>query len=163
MVVMLSPPTDTTSELPPDETGQDGAVTETGETAEDVAERLRRRYPPNRVPRPVLLAVLAVAVAGAVAWVIWAATAFSTPPVAARVAAYTVTSNTSIDVVLTVDRRNPAQSATCRVVAQSPDFQPVAEQRVAIAPSQARVVDVSITLTTLRRATTATVSGCAID
>jgi hypothetical protein len=131
-------------------------------TAAEVADRLRRRYPPARAPRPLIISLVAIGVAGALAWLIWAAYAFSTPAVSAQVASYTVTSNTTIDVTVTIDRRDPSQPATCRVLAQSSDFQPVAEQQVAVPASSARLVDTHITLTTLRRATTAVVKGCTL-
>ena len=128
-----------------------------------VAERLRRRYPPPRVPRAVIIALVAIGVAGAIAWLIWAASSYATPPVSAQVAAYTVTSNTTIDITLTVDRRDPTRAASCRVLAQSSDFQPVAEQQIAIAAGGARLVDTHVTLTTLRRATTAVAKGCTLS
>ena len=134
----------------------------TPSTSAEVADRLRRRYPVARLRRPLVVSVVAVGVAGALAWLIWAAYAFSTPAVSAQVAGYTVTSNTTIDVTLTIDRRDPSHPATCRVLAQSSDFQPVAEQQVAIPASSVRLVDTHITLTTLRRATTAVVKGCSL-
>ena len=44
---------------------------------------------------------------------------------------------------------------TCRVIAQAADFQPVAEEDVAVEASTATVVDKPVTLVTLRRAATA--------
>lgn len=111
----------------------------------------------------MIITLVAVGVAGALAWLVWAASSYATPPVSAQVAGYTVTSNTTIEVTLTIDRRDPSRPATCRVLAQASDFQPVAEQPVAIQPSSARLVDTHLTLTTLRRATTAVVKGCTLD
>ena len=128
----------------------------------DVAERLRRRYPPPRVSRPVIITLVAVGVVGAIAWVIWAASSYATPPVSAQVSGYSVTSNTTIDVTLTVDRRDPTRPATCRVLVQASDFQPVAEQQILIEAGGPRLVDAHITLTTLRRATTAVAKGCTV-
>jgi len=129
----------------------------------DVAERLRRRYPRPRVPRPLLVVAIGIGVAVALGWLIWAALFHSQPAVAAQVSAYSVVSDTAIDVTLTVDRRNPAQPVTCQVLAQAADFAPVGEQQVAVPAATARVVDQKLTLVTLRRAVTATVKGCTVD
>ena len=129
----------------------------------DVAERLRRRYPRPRLPRPLLVVAIGVGVAVAVGWLIWAALFHSQPAVAAQVSAYSVVSDTAIEVTLTVDRRNPAQPVTCQVLAQAADFAPVGEQQVAVAAAAAKVVDQKLTLVTLRRAVTATVKGCTVD
>lgn len=126
------------------------------------AERLARRYPPPRVPRrtKVLLTVLATVVA--LAWLVWAALLHATPAVSGDVAGFRVVSDTSIEVTMTVQRRDPTQPASCRLLAQSTDFQPVAERTVPVEASPHPVVDVGVTLTTLRRATSVTVTGCAL-
>ena len=129
----------------------------------DAADRLRRRYPKPRVPRPAKVAMIGLGVVIAMSWLIWAALAHSRPAAAAQVAAYAVISDTEMSVTISVDRRDPSVPVTCRVIAQSADFQPVAEQQVAIEASTARVVDKKIVLTTLRRATSASVKGCVVD
>ena len=129
----------------------------------DVAERLRRRYPPPRVPRPALVVAIGIGAAVALGWLIWAALFHSQPAVTARVSAYSVVSDTAIDVTLTVDRRDPAQPVTCRVLAQAADLSNVGEQQVAVGAATAQVVDLKLTLVTLRRATVATVQGCTLD
>ena len=95
-------------------------------------------------------------------WLIWVASVRANPPVSARIAAYTVQSDTRITATLTVDRPNPARPVACRVLAQATDFQPVAEQLVRVRASTSRVVDVRVDLTTLRRATTAVVRECSL-
>jgi hypothetical protein len=129
----------------------------------DATERLRRRYPRSRMPRPLLIALVGVGATVALCWLVWAALFHSRPPVVAQVAAYTVVSDTSIAVTLTVERRDPSQPVTCRLLAQAEDFQPVAEEEVAVEASTAKVVDKSITLVTLRRAATVVTKGCTID
>jgi hypothetical protein len=133
--------------------GQTGRVT-------DAAERLRRRYPPPRLPRPVLVGLVALGSAVGMAWLIWAALSHATPAVSAQVSAFDITSDTSIMVTMTVQRSDPSVAATCRVIAQSPDFQPVAEREVVVEPSDVKLADIKLELTTLRRATSASVSGC---
>jgi hypothetical protein len=142
--------------LPMGESAHNGQMSE-------AAERLRRRYPGPLVPRPVLVGAIGVGVAVALAWLIWAALFHSQPAVAAQVSAYTVVSDSQIDVILTVDRRNPAQPVTCRVLAQAADVSDVGEQQVAVGPATARVVNQKVSLVTLRRAATATVEGCTVD
>jgi hypothetical protein len=82
--------------------------------------------------------------------------------VAASVPSYRVTSDTSMDVTITVQRRDPSIPVTCRVLAQSTDFQPVAELEVPVPASTVELADIRLTLTTLRRATSASVSGCRV-
>jgi len=115
------------------------------------------------MPKPLLIALVGVGVTIAVSWLVWAALFHSRPAVVAQVAAYTVVSDTSISMTLTVERRDPGQPVTCRVVAQAADFQPVAEEEVAVEASTATVVDKPVTLVTLRRAATAVAKGCTID
>ena len=79
----------------------------------------------------------------------------SSPPVAAR--------KPHAATFHTVQRDDPSTPATCRLLAQSTDFQPVAESPVPIPASTAEVVDLKVTLTTLRRATSATVRSCTSD
>lgn len=61
---------------------------------------------------------------------------------------------------MTVQRPDPSVAATCRVIAQSTDFQPVAEQEVEVPASAIALANITLKLTTLRRATSASVTGC---
>ncbi len=126
-----------------------------------VAERLRRRYPAPLIRRPVWIGLAVVLLAAGIGWVVWAGLHFSRPVVAAQIAGFDVTSDTRMSVTLTVDRTDPSIPVVCRVVAQSSDHAPVAEQQVAVGPSTAKVVNTTIDLTTLRRAATAVVRECA--
>jgi len=128
--------------------------------AAGVAERLARRYPPPLVRRRTKVLLVVVATAVALAWLVWAALLHATPAVSGDVAGFRVVSDTSIEVTMTVQRDDPSQPATCRLLAQSTDFQPVAESSVPVAASAFKVVDVPVTLTTLRRATSVTVRSC---
>lgn len=140
----------------------DGVQTTTV-TDSAAADRLRRRYPPPRVPKGAKIALVAVGVAIALSWLVWAALVHARPAVSAQVLSYTVTSDTTIAVVMTVDRRDASTPVTCRVIAQSADFQTVGEQQVAVPATAARVVNVDVNLTTLRRATAPSVKGCTVD
>jgi hypothetical protein len=134
---------------------QNGAVN-------DAADRLARRYPPPRLPRPVLVGLVAAGTALGLGWLVWAALAHATPAVTAQVSSFQIVSNTAMKVTVTVQRADPSVAATCRVIAQATDFQPVAEQEVPIPVSSVPLADIRIELTTLRRATSASVSGCRV-
>jgi len=128
----------------------------------DAAERLRRRYPKPRMPRPLLLGMISVGVVIALTWLIWAALRHSQPLADGRVQAYQITSDTSVAVTISVQRHDPSIPVRCRVLAQAADFQPVGEQEVLVAASPSKVVDVNLVLTTLRRATAVVIKGCTV-
>jgi hypothetical protein len=128
----------------------------------DAAERLRRRYPKPRMPRPLLVGLISVSVVLALTWLVGTALRHAQPVAAAHVQAYQVTSDTAVSVTISVQRRDPAVPVTCRVLAQAADFQPVGEQQVPIAASPHRIVDVNVVLTTLRRAAAVVIKGCTV-
>jgi hypothetical protein len=129
----------------------------------EAAERLRLRYPQSRLPRPILAIAVVVLAAVFLGWLVWTASVHSTPAVSGQVTSYTVLSDREIAVTLTVDRPDPSRAAVCNVVAQAEDFQAVgALDRVQIPAVEQRVVDVTFTLKTLRRATTASVKSCSL-
>ena len=125
-----------------------------------VAERLARRYPPPLVSRRKKIAITAVATLVALGWLVWAALLHADPAVSGDIAGFKVVSDTSIEVTLTVQRGDPSRPATCSLLAQSTDFQPVAESVVQVEASPYAVVNKTLTLTTLRRATSVTVRSC---
>ena len=129
----------------------------------DAAERLRRRYPRSRLPRPVLILAVGLVAAIGLGWLIWAALFHSRPAVGAQVSAFTVASDAAIDVTLTVERREPTQPVSCRVIAQAADSRTVGEQRVSVEATSVRLVDVRVRLVTLRRAAGATVEDCRLE
>jgi hypothetical protein len=127
------------------------------------AERLALRYPPPMVSRRTKIAITAVATLVALSWLVWTALLHADPTVSGDIAGYQVVSDTSIDVTMSVQRGDPSRPATCSLLAQSTDFQPVAESTVPVGASTHQVVDVHVTLTTLRRATSVTVRSCTSD
>jgi predicted secreted Zn-dependent protease len=128
----------------------------------DATERLRRRYPKPRMPRPLLVGMISVAVVLALTWLIWAALRYSQPVAAAHVQAFQITSDTSVAVTISVQRRDPSVPVTCRVLAQAEDFQPVGEQQVLVTASPRKIIDVDLVLTTLRRATGVVIKECTV-
>jgi hypothetical protein len=133
------------------------------EVAGEVAERLRRRYPRSRVPRPVAFALVAVLFGLALWWLVATALHHARPVAAAQVSAYTVRSDTRIAVTMTVDRLDPSVAVTCRLVAQAQDYQIVGERAVQVPSGTVPLVNVNVELVTLRRATSAVVKGCTAD
>ncbi len=125
-----------------------------------VAERLRRRYPRSRVPRPLVLVLVGIGVALAGTWLVQTAWHRARPPAVAEVSAFHVVSDTKVDVTLKVERPNPSVVATCRLIAQAQDLQLVGEQAVSVPASNQRRVDVPVSIITLRRAVSASVRGC---
>jgi hypothetical protein len=110
-----------------------------------------------------MIALVGIGTALALWWLVTTALRYSRPPAAAQVSAFTIRSDTRIAVSMTVDRLDPAVPVSCRVVAQAQDFQIVGERSVRVPSGTARLVNVSLELVTLRRATTATVKGCTPD
>ena len=127
-----------------------------------MAERLRRRYPRPRLPRPVLVALVALLVAVAGWWLVATAWQRARPPISAEVSAFQVETDTKINVTLTVERPDPSLPVTCRVVAQANDAGIVGEQAVTVPAAAARQMELSVTLITLRRAVSAEVRGCSV-
>lgn len=123
-------------------------------------ERLARRYPAPRVPRPLLIGIVAVLATASLSWLVWTALVHAQPVVSANVAAYTVVSDRRIDATVTIDRTDPSVPVVCRVSAQAEDFQPVGELNLSVEATTERVVNVGISITTLRRATTAVIREC---
>jgi hypothetical protein len=123
-------------------------------------ERLARRDPKPQVPRPVVIGLVVVIALAALTWLVWSAAVHSRPAVSARVTTFTVVSDSRIDAIVTVDRPDPSVKVVCRVSAQAADFQPVGEVNLPVEAASQRVVNVDISITTLRRATTAVVREC---
>ena len=140
------------------ESRQNVEVTEDPRQA--VAERLRRRYPRSRVPRPVVLVLVGIGVALALSWLVVTAWQRARPPAVAEVKAFHVVSDTKIEITLSVERPNPSVVATCRLIAQAQDLGLVGEQAVSVPGSDQRRVDVVVSMTTLRRAVSTSVRGC---
>lgn len=129
---------------------------------DEVAERLRLRYPRSRLPRPVLIVVVGVLAAAALAWLVWAGALNANPAVTGQVTSYQVQSDREVAFTLTVDRPDPSRAAVCRVVAQSADYQSVGAVDVEVPARAERVVDVHAAVKTLRRATNASYRSCSL-
>jgi hypothetical protein len=128
--------------------------------ATEVEIRLSRRYPPPRVDRRIKIALIGTVTACALAWLVSTALVHARPAVAAQVLSFDVRSDTNMSAEILVQRRDPTALAVCRVLAQSTDFQPVAEEDVDAPPDHSELTRVQVDLTTLRRATSIKVTTC---
>jgi hypothetical protein len=131
-------------------------------TSSEAAERLRLRYPRSRLPRPVLITGVAALAAVFLTWLIWTALVGSNPAVTAQVSSYRVVSDREVSFTLTVDRPDPSRAAVCTVVAQSEDYQSVGALEVEVPPRPEHIVDITTSLKTLRKATSASSKSCTV-
>ena len=113
--------------------------------------------------RPLLVSLISIGVLLALTWLVWTALLHSRPVVAGEVVTLRIDSDTSVSATISVERRDPSKPITCRVLAQAADFQPVGEQLVPVAASSDHLVNASVVLTTLRRATGVVVRGCTMN
>jgi hypothetical protein len=134
----------------------------TQSTPSEAAERLRLRYPRSRLPRPVLISGVAVLGGVFLSWLIWTALIGANPAVTAQVSSYTVVSDREVRFTLTVDRPDPSRAAVCTVVAQSEDYQAVGALDIQVPPRAERIVDITTSLRTLRKATSASSKSCSL-
>lgn len=125
----------------------------------DAAARLARRYPPPPRRRWWIPLAVVLAVAG-LAWLVWAGGHGATGVVTARVDAFTVRSDTQIDVTLTIDRPDPGKGAECVVFAQAVSYDRVGELTVSVPPGGSELTQLKVGLKTYQRATTADIDSC---
>ena len=124
--------------------------------------RIAARYPGRR-PADVLVTVVALAaLIGAIAVVVSAALVRANPPVDAMVRQFDVTSPQEIAVTLVVQRSDPSLPATCSLFAQAVNYEHVGELDVAIPPDTETLTKVSLTMKTLKQATSVSVERCEI-
>lgn len=142
----------------PARTAQPGQARMDPVTDPDAAARLARRYPPPR--RRWWIPLAAGLGATGAAWLVWAGLHGATGVVTARVDAFTVRADTLIDVVVTVDRPDPARGAECLLYAQAVSFDRVGELALVVPPGGERLTRVEVGLRTFKRATTAAVESC---
>ncbi len=128
-------------------------------TDPDAAARLARRYPPPPRRRGWIPVAIVLAVLGA-AWLVWAGGHGATGVVTARVDAFTVRSDSQIDVTVTIDRPDPSKGARCQLYAQAVSYDRVGELSVTVPPGGERLTRQHIELRTFKRATTAVIDSC---
>ena len=114
------------------------------------------------MPRPLLVGLIGVGVVLSDMAGVDRAAALQ-PAVAAQVVTFRIDSDTSVSATISVERRDPSLPATCRMLAQAADHQPVGEQQVPVAASANRVVEADLMFATLRRAAVVVVKGCTVN
>lgn len=135
--------------------GQNGPVTIT----EADRERVRRRYPPNRLPPAVMLA-LGVLIAMLIGYVVWVGSYRANPPVTGRIDSFSVVSDTEVRARLTVDRPDPTVTVRCFLVVQAVSYDRVGERWIDVPPGTERLTEVDVSLRTFKRGTAVTVQTC---
>ena len=126
-------------------------------TAEERA-RVAARYPkPRRWPLVTLGVVFALLLGS---WTLWTALWHANPPVSAEVLSFAVVSDSEVQVVLHVDRPDPSIAGVCTLITQSQDYQQVGELDAQIEPGTDRLTDITVTIRTISRATSASLQSC---
>lgn len=140
-----------------------GMPTRTAPPADsEVAARLDRRYPRPRVSRRVVTVVVALLAVAGLSWTVWTGLDMATPAVAGRLDTYDVISDTETRFTLSVERPDPSQAATCRVIAQADNFERVGELSVEIPPGDQQLIRLDVELRTFRRAVSVSLDGCTV-
>lgn len=113
----------------------------------------------GRGRRPLLLALIGVLAVGGLAWLLWVASVQSTPTVASRLRTFDVTSPTSANATVEIERTDDVE-ATCRLQAKAEDFSIVGETTLTVPADGPRRQAVTTTLSTQRLATAVVLIGC---
>lgn len=158
--------------------GDNGTVSSTEDTAStldttgvhapsaqdpEVQQRLERRYPPDRISRPVKITATVAFAAIALAWLVWAALFHSNPPVGAQVSEFAVVDAGEITATLVVDRPDPSVAVTCQVYAEAVDYERVGEKVVHVGPGTETVERITVSVRTFRQAASVGTTGCTVD
>ena len=123
----------------------------------DLATRYGTTDPTRRRLLVSLVALLAVAFLG---WVAWAAFEHGDPAVTSDLVSYEVVDQHTATATFRVSRRTPDVRASCLLRAQAPDHTTVGELNVEVGPGGERVQTVTRTVRTEREATTVDAVGC---
>lgn len=124
-------------------------------------QRIAERYPTRR--RPWLIPVIAAPLLALLVFWLWVSAFHANPALAADVTGFEVTSDNEIRVTVMIDRAKPEVTGQCLVFAQAPNFERVGELVVPVAASTREVEEVTVTIRTFRRSTSASVDKCTAD
>ena len=149
--------------MSPDEASSDApltpdlAVARGPRTPEEKA-RIAARYPqPRRWPLITLGVVFALLLGS---WTLWTAVWHANPAVSAQVLSFDIVSDSEVQVVLHGDRPDPSIAGVCTVITQSVNYQQVGELDAQIEPGTDRLTDITVTIRTISRATSASLQSC---
>jgi hypothetical protein len=147
-----------TDEAPADAPPTDDPVVVRGPRTPDERARIAARYPrPRRWPLVTLGVVFALLLGS---WTLWTAMWHANPAVSAEVLSFDVVSDSEVQVVLHVDRPDPSIAGVCTVITQAENYQQVGELDAQIEPGTVRLTDMTVTIRTISRATSASLQGC---
>ena len=122
-------------------------------------ERIRRRYPPQRLS-PAVLGVLAVVVVMLIGYVIWVAVHRASPPVTGRIDTFQVVSDTEMKASLTVDRPDPSVAVKCFLIVQAVGYDRVGERWIEVPAGTEKLTTVDAAVRTFKRGTAISVESC---
>lgn len=128
-------------------------------TSEADRERVRRRYPNERV-NPAVMTVLGVVVLALIGYVVWVATSRANPPASGRIDTFQVVSDNEMLATLTVERPDPSQAVKCFLIVQAVSYDRVGERWVKLPPGTERLTAVEVSLRTFKRGTAISVESC---
>jgi hypothetical protein len=128
--------------------------TDSGRT--DLAARYGR---PSRVRRALVVGVVGVLALTGLVWLLWVAFIQSNPPVASRLQAFKITSETTATATILVERTKNVE-ASCRLQAKAADYSIVGEVTLTVPADSPRSQTLQATLTTQRDATSVVLVGC---
>ena len=128
--------------------------------SETDAQRIARRYPPSRTPKWlwIVVAVLMAGIGGT--WLLWSAFAGANPPISAKIVSWTVTSDQTMDVLVTTQRPDPARPAVCTITAQAESYETVGQYDIELGPGTEELEDHAIEIRTFKRPTSVKVLSC---
>lgn len=120
---------------------------------------LQARYGTRTRPRWLLPAVAAIALALAVGWVVWVATADK--PFHAKVFSYDVVNDHQTTIRLDIHRPKPV-ALECTVYAQAEDHSIVGERTVTTSENSPSSLRMTVAVQTERRAVTGVLKSCMV-
>lgn len=124
--------------------------------------RIAARYG-KRSPLDLVLAIVGgLAVLGAIGLVIATGLTRSNPPVAGMVRSFEVVSPSEITAELVIQRETPADAVECRLFAQAPSYETVAEDVVRVEPGTEHLTTVNVSLQTVKEATSISLDACRV-
>lgn len=124
--------------------------------------RIAARYA-KRSPLDLVLALVGgLAVLGAIGLVIATGLTRSNPPVAGMVRSFEVVSPSEITAELVIQRETPGDAVECRLFAQAPSYETVAEDIISVEPGTDHLTTVNVTLQTVKEATSISLDACRV-
>lgn len=122
--------------------------------------RIKARYPRRTAVDYVLFSLALAALVGTIGLVAFFGMQRSSPPIAAMVRSFEVTSPTEIRAELVVQRTTPGDAGECAVYAQALSYEKVGEAIVEIPPGTEKLTAMTISLSTIKESASISIEGC---